>query len=634
MKRTVAFYLNLAAPWICVAVYFWSLELRAAMGTDSEPVTVWLADCAAILLTLVFWVMVAVLMLALAVSLIGRERGLGLNRLAASAGIIVVTAMHFVRWLLNWENISSHLDVGLAVLAGATLVLAALAWKQRQTQPSQVNKVLPSLEDCFLFGALPVVIAAIVIVGIRIAGNSNLAPPPSPVVASPTIAAGTVNSRKNLILIISDAMRAQSMSLYGYARQTTPNLDRWSESATVYQDAHINSTSTKPSMTTILTGKHPLSHGRLTKAQPPDRSGENLLRLLRDHGYFVGAVTSNEDASLNLLGFASSLSEKEHTAFEFLTLSWLRQHGIHPTPTGGRMYQSLARFLGFLGYPEKTSYYGHAEDTLRIATEFVRRAKRPFFLVIHLHEPHDPYDAPPPIRGTFSKRSALEADPKFPSGRYGTYDAALQPTVDFYRDQYEESIQYLDQQLGEFLKESARFMENEEFALIFTGDHGESFERGYMNHGDELYESSTHVPLVIRFPKQSAGTRLTGLVQSVDIAPTILSIAEIERPQWMEGRVLHPDLAPETGSVLTVNFKDPIGQTSYPLPTKLAIWARPYKVIVDCESAHTSLYNLASDPQEKIDLSKHSPKVVHDLKSLLKVKLAGQQKGPKIACSL
>ncbi|HWH78194.1 MAG TPA: sulfatase-like hydrolase/transferase, partial [Candidatus Binatus sp.] len=344
------------------------------------------------------------------------------------------------------------------------------------------------MEDCFSFGALPILVIALFFVGAGVARERLTAPQHAAALATVSLPGANPASRPNIILVVSDALRAQSMSLYGRTRTTTPELDRWAQAATVYLEAHSNSTSTKPSMTAILTGKHPLSHGRLTKGQPPYGSSENLLQILRDYGYHVGAVTSNEDASLRLLGFNSFLSENEFTAFEFLSLAWLRRYGIHPTPTGGRMYQNLAQYFWFLGYPERTSYYGFAEDTVKAAENFIRKAEQPFFLLIHMHEPHDPYEASPAFRRSYSRNWPANFEPEISSSYYGRYDAKLQPSANFYRDQYEESIRYLDSELGKFFRIAETLVPNQNSAIIFTGDHGESFERGFMNHGEDVWE--------------------------------------------------------------------------------------------------------------------------------------------------
>ena len=634
MKRVISFYTELSSPWICVAAYLWLLEVRAAIGTDSETVVSWLADSSAILLTLVFWTGLGCLPLAVIGALVGKSRVLVINGVIVKACLIAVTAMHFVRWLLNFQSFVPRHDVGLIFLIFSAVVLAIIILARRKKNRIRSSGTLPTLEDCFLLGALPVLLGAIGLIVVQAFGEF-LSRRHAVITARPKVAAdATRNSQPNIILIVSDALRARSMSLYGHTRKTTPHIDRWAQAATVYLQAHTNSTSTKPSMTTILTGKHPLTHGRLTKVQPPVRSDENLLRLLREHGYSVEAVTSNEDGSLRLLGFDSYLSKTEHAAFEFLTLNWLRLLGIYPTPTGGRIYQNLSQFLWFLGYPGKTSYYGNAEDTLKIARNSIRRARPPFFLMIQLHEPHDPYDAPPPFRGTYTLGSRKDLPASVTSSHYDFYASEFQLSVDFYRDQYEESIRYLDQQLGNFFRDVDGLLAGRKYFLAVTADHGESFDRGYMNHGQELFESSTHVPLVVRFPGQTSGETLSGFTQSVDIAPTILAAAGIDVPEWMDGRTLVRGKTPPIEPTLALNYKDPVGQTTYPLPTKIAIWESPYKLIVSCESGRMLLYNLGADPKETVDLSASARTVVRDLRRVLKAKLDKQVKGPKVSCLL
>ena len=111
----------------------------------------------------------------------------------------------------------------------------------------------------------------------------------------------------------------------------------------------------------------------------------------------------------------------------------------------------------------------------------------------------------------------------------------MQPFVDAERDHYDEAIEYLDAELEQFVNALWRSPKSQNTLLVLTADHGESFERGFLNHGDDLYESSIHVPLVIKFPGQQKGERLFFPVQSIDIAPTIVETAGIAVPTWMDG---------------------------------------------------------------------------------------------------
>src|SRR6266545_3061879 len=133
MMMPLALYKNIASPWICLIIYLWALELRAVIGTDSEPVAAWLADCAAILLTLSFWTLLFCLPIAVVAALTGRVRALYLNKLAVKACLIAVTAMYFVRWLLNWQSFFAGYDVTLIVLVIVAVGLAIWTFRRRST---------------------------------------------------------------------------------------------------------------------------------------------------------------------------------------------------------------------------------------------------------------------------------------------------------------------------------------------------------------------------------------------------------------------------------------------------------------------------------------------------------------------
>ena len=222
MKRSISLYKDVTAPWICAAVYLWALELRAVIGTDSEPITAWFADCAAILLTLVFWVCIASLPIVMIIALAGSAKGISINRFLARAMIVATTAMHFVRWLLNWQFLGNRYDWGLIFLVVTAGILLIFALIRRGRKINQSQTALPTLEDCFSFGALPVLVIAVIFIGFSIARERALTPPQSAALATDSISEKDRAGLPNIVLVVSDALRAQSMSLYGRARTTTP----------------------------------------------------------------------------------------------------------------------------------------------------------------------------------------------------------------------------------------------------------------------------------------------------------------------------------------------------------------------------------------------------------------------------
>jgi arylsulfatase len=168
-----------------------------------------------------------------------------------------------------------------------------------------------------------------------------------------------------------------------------------------------------------------------------------------------------------------------------------------------------------------------------------------------------------------------------------------------------------------------------------TGDHGESFERGYLNHGEELYENSTRVPLIIRFPRQRVGFKVSALTQLADVAPTILRALLIPVPTWMDGQPLMPGKAPAGVATVAVNYPLYLEASNrYVLPTKLALWWDRYKMIVTCASGAVELYDLNSDPSERVNLAGRKVELVADLRRRLSLQLAKQSHEPKLECSV
>jgi hypothetical protein len=103
-------------------------------------------------------------------------------------------------------------------------------------------------------------------------------------------------------------------------------------------------------------------------------------------------------------------------------------------------------------------------------------------------------------------------------------------------------------------------------------------------------------------------------------------------PNWMEGQPLLPGSPPIDRSSVAVNYKMPSEGVSYPLPTKLAIWWRQYKLIASCDVGQAFVYDLAIDPQEQIDISKQTPALTVELKRRLKAQLAKQPRKVRFSC--
>jgi arylsulfatase A-like enzyme len=624
MKRLPSFYGSILRPWLCVVVYLWLLEFQAVAGAGFDPILDSLGDLIGILWTLIFWTVLFCIVLALGGLMVDHSRLTRANERVSRAACVIVSAFFLMRWLDAWRPASLEGQPGFWFFVTVVVAIYLLVRRLRKRAPDSSPSFIPSWNDCFSFGVLPLLLLSLVVLTIK--SVNYFANARAPFAVTPAeAAAGNQNSPllPNVIFIVADSMRAQSLSLYGNSAVPTPSLERFAAGASVYLESHSNSTMTGPSMTTLLTGKHPFTHGRLTREIAPRPDENNLLRILRNRGYSTAAITSNMEAALTSLALNSELTYPERFAFRFLPVSWLRNLGVYPTLHGDRMYRELSLILPFLGFPQRTSGDGYIENTLNQARDVTLHLRQPFSLVIHIHEPHVYYPT------TFKVVKGIGKNlPSF----YAYYDSALQPVVDVHRAEYEHSVRNVDSELGKFFDFLERHSSLNNSLIIVTADHGESFERGYLGHGEDLHENASRVPLIIRFPRQKTGERVAGLTQSIDIAPTILHALGIPLPDWMEGQPLIQGVLPKNRAIVTSNFKHPNEGVFYPLPTKLAVWWNQYKLIISCGAGSTEVYNLSTDPDERTNLAEKEGAVIELLKRQLKLQLARQLREPKLVC--
>ena len=610
---------TLLRPWLCFVVYVWALAFQAVYGNGYETFFDRFISAAPLLWTLVAWAglftgMVTLGALCWSASSVQRS-----NEFLCRIACLVVSGFFLKRWLDNWQLdiFSSKVFGWLLLLAIFPLYLAVR--RRRKTGPRPASNCLPAWEDMFSYLVMPLLVISIIAVSVKVASTLGA----EKHLRAVTMAAAPVQ-KPNVILIVSDSLRAKSMSLYGHTDKTTPSIERFAESSSTYLAMHTNATSTIPSVLTLLTGRHPLSHGRLNREYMPRAEPLNLLNLLSVHGYSIGAVTSNGDASDALQGLRVGLHLTENMAYGFHLFSWLQRLGVYPTRFSGGMYQDISRMLPFLPFPKHASLDGNVEDTVAAVKHMMGRLAPPFFLFVHIQEPHWPYqirEGSRRVPGGNVARSQLSVS--------APYRSELQPLVDTYRDSYERTIKTLDAELGKFLEETSKV---ENSMVILTSDHGESFERGFFLHGDELYESSTWAPLLIRYPGQKNGERVSGLTQSLDLAPTILDAVGIPRPDWMEGQPLKFGASPVKAETIAINYKYSYDGVVHHLPTKIAIWWDKYKLIAPCQSPEALLYDLQRDPDELVDIAAGESGIVDDLKRRLKARLSRQSSEPRVSC--
>jgi arylsulfatase A-like enzyme len=355
----------------------------------------------------------------------------------------------------------------------------------------------------------------------------------------------------NVLLVTIDAMRADHVGAYGYARRTTPSLDELARESTLFEQAYANAPSTRLSMPAIATGRwaptiewdHSIFWPRFTTRQ------KTIAELLHERGYRTGMVSSipyfkRADAR----GFERGVDVYDDSLI-----------GLH-TEQGG---------------PAESSGTSSREVADR-AIAFVRSsAGRRWFLWAHFFDPHHQYVPHDDGETTF----------------FGTAPV----------DRYDSEVQYTDRHIGRLLAHLRQSREWERTMVIVTGDHGEGFgEHEVSAHGYHLYAAQTRVPMIVRVP--GIGARRTRVpVSHVDIAPTISNLTRSPEQRSFLGRTMVDAMvgrgrAEDDGEVLQeVTFDTTTHRWGLVTSTHHLLWNQAPEATREC-------YDLRHDPDETQDL--------------------------------
>ncbi len=284
----------------------------------------------------------------------------------------------------------------------------------------------------------------------------------------------------NVVLIVIDTLRADHLGMYGYERDTSPNLDLLAERGTVFERAYSHCSWTMPSIASILTGLEPRDHGISKWEDPLMQHLLTLPEVFQAHGYRTAA------------GISHYILAEEYNfdqGFEFYDTSALD-----------------------LGSPHQVS---SAPVVTTFGLRQTRRDRRaPFFVMLHYFDPHAEY----------------VAHPRFPFGD--------EPV-----DLYDGEIAFTDEAIGRLLDEMAQREQLDNTIIVVVADHGEEFgDHGGIMHTVTLYEEVIRIPLLVYVPGFEA-RRVEQVVAETQLAPTLLALAGLPIPPSFRAPALPFDQA-------------------------------------------------------------------------------------------
>jgi arylsulfatase A-like enzyme len=451
-------------------------------------------------------------------------------------------------------------------------------------------------------------------------------------------------SRPNIILITFDTFTARDMSVYGYHRPTTPFISEWAKSSSLFTRLEAGSNFTTATTASLMTGKRIWTHQtyHISGSKPVKADIENLPLVLKNNGYYTMAFVANPSASVRLLGIADSFDiaplATEFSAPTSLiniikkTLYQLFGDKIRLHDWIMQADFILYRFLYLFSQEFSITSFPPEKVFKRFLSVIDENPPEPYFVWIHLFPPHSPYLPPLPYMGMYDSSYKLATDKsqvgilkmplyKYQSKYYQYFPRELQPDIDTLRARYDEFIRYCDNEFENFIKKLANSNKLQNTVIILSSDHGESFEHNYgMHGGPHLYEQVTSIPLIIKEPDRADGRIINDLTEQIDIPPTVLDLANIPAPQWMEGRSLVPLMQGKRlplMPVFSMNFEKNPSRGHEITKGTIAVWEDDYKLIHYLAKNRTLLFNLKQDPDELNNLFDKEPEVSQRLLTLI-----------------
>ncbi|MDD2921508.1 MAG: sulfatase [Anaerolineales bacterium] len=461
------------------------------------------------------------------------------------------------------------------------------------------------------------------------------------------------NQRPNIIVVLCDALSAPHLSLYGYPRLTTPNIDSFAARSTVFHNHYSGSNFTSSGTASLLTGMLPWKHrainyGGLIKSEfiginPYTLLGSDYYRFAFSQNpwadQLIGQWNKDVDrflppSSYSLLESADPvrLFENDRVMASIALGGFLFQAEGEDGPVGSSEigYLNKSRTLKFIGkqnlkrYPDgipevvlasnpylnEEIYFGAFSELSRLDSE-----NAPYFAYFHLFSPHFPYKPRSDFKKLFHDDYAPAAKPNHPMANGFSEDYLLSRQT-----AYDRQIAQVDDEFGRLIAKLDKDGILENSYLIFTSDHGELFERGFVGHGRQfMYEGALRVPLLIHAPSQTRREDIFAPTSNTDILPTLLSIAGKYIPADIDGKLLPAfgGSAEPNRAVLSILAMD----NSAFAPLKKAVVAMrkgDYKLIAYLGYADMAqpfeLYNLEGDPNEFDNLAAKEKNILSAMK--------------------
>jgi len=410
---------------------------------------------------------------------------------------------------------------------------------------------------------------------------------------APRTASHPSDAKPNVLLIVVDTLRADHVGAYGFRGDITPSVDALARRGVRFERYTTVVPTTLASFTSMLTGKHPHTHGVFRNGVRWPGGMEGIQAVFGRGGYETAAFIAGYCLSSEF-GVSSGFERFD----EKLTVAFDADPNNRLVRPAGEVTASFVSWLG-----------GRQGDG------------RPFFAMVHYFDPHAPYQPPPPYDSMF--------DPAYRGGVTGSMGdidlgrralarsgGVLDDDTRHLAALYAGEVRYVDDEIGKLLAAVERAGIAKDTLVVFTADHGETLHEhdDFFNHGPSVYDTEIRIPLIVAGPGvEEAGRAVARPACNIDLAPTLLEYAGLTIPEGIEGhsflaeiRRKDPGGASAERSLFAEATKPQAVERGQRWPNRLkarCILRGPWKVIhTPWRGDRWELYDLASDPVEQRNL--------------------------------
>ncbi len=402
----------------------------------------------------------------------------------------------------------------------------------------------------------------------------------------------------NIVWITAESMKPEHLGAYGYSRPTSPNIDAFAKTGTLFKHCINPSGWTSENMVSNFTGVSSFIHGVNTREKQAPPEWYLPLEQLRDRGYLVPFLQDfQQDMNFQSLGMSGGVEDRSPSR-------WIEMH---------------------------------------------RDSK--FFLWFHILQTHLPYDPPEPHRSLFWNDNLIpneESAERIKAVR--DYMIIPRGSIEFNPSEdlaaiqalYDGDVHAMDQQFGEIVATLDRLKLREKTIVVFSADHGdEHLEHGFIGHastarGGTLYDEILHVPLIVSLPGViPAGRVVSQQVRGLDVMPTLFALLGLPAEPYFFGSSLVSLMSTDSESIDRTSISvtsyrgyqetDPKKVNDFIYAVRTGDWKMIKRVAPEVPD-RIELYNLAEDSGEKTDLSGKNPEQLARLSRMLNDWMSDAQK--------